>query len=77
MDEIDASLDAKTVTRIGQLLLHKTKRQGNHHQVICVSHRPQMQLAAQQLVGVYAWNQQPQVLITYFPDDELTTKSKR
>jgi DNA repair exonuclease SbcCD ATPase subunit len=56
LDEIDASMDAHTVVRVGQFLRN---RSSTSTQIICVSHRPELQLSATELLGLYNCNCKP------------------
>lgn len=51
MDEIDASLDTRTVTRMGMLLRERAHEKNS--QYIVVSHRPELHEFASSVTGLY------------------------
>ncbi len=51
LDEIDTFLDSRTALGIGRLLHSQSRKYGT--QFIVISHRPEMQIAASRIIGLY------------------------
>lgn len=64
MDEMDASLDTRTVFRVGRIL--REKAHALNTQFIIVSHRPELQAIATRLVGLYQCHGRPTALTLHF-----------
>jgi chromosome segregation protein len=54
LDEIDTFLDSRTALRIGHILHSQSLKYGT--QFVVISHRPEMQISASRIIGLYHLN---------------------